>query len=71
MPRLSIHHADPTDPGQGWNEHIDYCRQHYPTLAGARAQWGDEVDMDNEHPPYDNDEYLCETCDKPLTERDN
>lgn len=68
MPRLSVHHSSRDG---GWNEHMDYCRRCYPSHRAAVVTHGPDVDMDNEHPPYQSDEYFCEACLEPLTERDN
>lgn len=69
MPRLSVYHA--TGRNCGWNEPIDYCRRCYPRPTFARATWGDDVDVDVEHPAYSDDAYDCETCGNTLTDRDN
>lgn len=67
MPRLSLTHTT-------WNESVDYCQRCYPkSERAAHMQWGAAViiDMDNEHPDYDDDAYRCESCERPLTARDN
>ncbi len=68
MPRLSIIH--PT----GWNESFDFCQRCYPNMRHAaimfNAPLGD-VDMDNEHPPYSDDAYRCESCGRALVDWDN
>ena len=32
---------------------------------------GDCFEFDADHPPYEETDYTCETCDRPLTEQDN
>lgn len=56
---------------------MDYCRKCYPAAKRAAAlinkQMNDPYyhEVDQDHPPYEETEYCCETCGKTLTERDN
>jgi hypothetical protein len=53
---------------------MDYCNRCYgaakrAALAANKA--GAEHEVDQDHPPYEECDYICETCGKSLTERDN
>ena len=62
----------------------DFCQRCYPKepvatrLYGDIAKTGEGPDgrgncfgYDAEHPPYEDEDYRCETCNKPLTAKDN
>ena len=72
MPRIYSAESDP----------IDFCRRHFPSKKAAEAKYGqgegpDErgncFDYNSDHPPYgwEDVEYTCEVCDKPLTSKDD
>ena len=66
------------------NEPLDFCRVHFPKSYEAAerkyglAAWGREgpdgrgdcFTYDAEHPPYQDEDYKCETCGCTLTARD-
>lgn len=47
---------------------MDYCNRCY---GAAKRAAGPEDEVDQDHPPYDECDYLCETCGKTLTARDD
>jgi hypothetical protein len=67
------------------NDPHDFCRGCYPlTETIAEQQFGrvrltgegpdgrgNCFGYDAEHPPYEDENYKCETCKKPLLEKDN
>jgi hypothetical protein len=60
---------------------IDFCCDCFPTEQEALIKFGDLGDgpddrgncfsYNEDHPPYEETDYTCETCGKKLTEKDN
>lgn len=71
MPRIYTSVSDP----------VDFCAKHFPGRVKAielYANVGDGPDgrgncfgYNDDHPDYGDTGYTCETCGKPLTDRDN
>jgi len=74
MPRIYNSASEPTD----------FCRRHMPPERRAELyfgnirRWGEGPDgrgncysYDAEHPPYDGEDYRCNTCKKTLTSEDD
>ena len=71
MPRIYTSVSDP----------LDFCQRCFPGEATAQKRYaniGDGPDgrgncygYDEDHPPYEDTHYTCETCGNLLTERDN
>lgn len=74
MPRIYDSASDP----------IDFCKRHFPGLALATERYGNVAKTGNgpdgrgncfdhnaEHPPYEGEDYKCETCRCTLTEKDD
>jgi len=58
------------------NSYLDYCRDCYGELSLGQltTEWDvpdDAVEMDCEHPWYDESDYSCEHCGCALTDKDN
>jgi hypothetical protein len=54
------------------NEPFDYCQRCYEdALLGKTGVIVANYDCDTEHPPYEETEYRCDYCRKPLMELDN
>ena len=64
------------------NDPIDFCMRCFPKNENnARELYagtgegpdgrGDCFDHDADHPPYENEDYKCCKCKKPLVEKDN
>jgi len=75
MPRIYESTGAAVDSGDDLSIPVDYCRYCY---GGAKQialqqneQDGDEHEVDQDHPPYDETDYECETCNRKLTERDD
>lgn len=67
MPRIRVYYNEAhTD-----NNPLDFCRDCWDE---ACATYEDnplaEITVDD-HPPYDDTDYKCELCRKPLTEKDD
>ena len=75
MPRLSIFRPNPRNRLEGWNEPFDYCRRDYPqNLAVAQARtnaYHMDIDLNVEHPDYNDDVFCCESCGRQLGTADN
>ncbi len=76
MPRLSIFHGTSrSNRIEGWNEPVDFCRNCYPRnlqVAERRLNTGRVyIDMDVEHPDYEQDAFRCDSCERLLDQRDN
>lgn len=54
---------DPDDPGN--TPPVDLCHE-----CWAYDGWGD-TGLEIDHPPYDENDYMCFDCKKPLTTKDN
>lgn len=77
MPRIYDPYLDPKTgkyEGAG-GDPLDYCRHCWPpdlsklpNVKLADCDYGDDGD---DHPPYNETEYRCETCGKPLTADDD
>lgn len=62
MPRIYTSESDP----------LDFCAKCFPSEAAARRKYGNLGDgpdgrgncfsYDDDHPPYDNEEYSCHSC---------
>ena len=53
---------------------MDYCRKCYREARRAALvanKHGAEHEVDQDHPPYAECEYICETCGKKLEDRDD
>jgi hypothetical protein len=53
---------------------VDYCHRCYGAAkraALAAIAAGAEHEVDQDHPPYEENEYDCETCGRRLQEWDN
>lgn len=71
MPRIYSSVSDP----------IDFCQNCFPDESEAYDEYGDLGDADDDrgncflhnapHPLYENTDYTCDTCSKPLTKEDN
>jgi hypothetical protein len=72
MPRIYTSTSDP----------LDFCKRCFPkTEAAAFAKYGNLGDgpdgrgncfgYDDDHPPYDGEDYTCHTCRKRLTGKDD
>lgn len=71
MPRIYTSDSDP----------LDFCLQCFPTEDAAQKKFGQLGDgpdnrgncfsYNDEHPPYEEDDYNCHTCRKPLRKKDN
>jgi hypothetical protein len=71
MPRIIASNSDS----------IDFCKQHFPDEDVAEDIYGDLgngpdrrgncFSYDAEHPPYEYEEYLCDTCEIRLEREDN
>lgn len=70
MPRVNDGYSDPHD----------FCARCFPSepLAQRRFGAGEGPDgrgncfgYDDDHPPYEDTDYLCERCGRELTEKDN
>lgn len=63
------------------NDPIDFCQDCFPSESNALDEYGDVGDgpdergncfgYDEDHPPYENEDYKCAECHKELTEEDN
>ena len=71
MPRIYTSASDP----------LDFCVDCFPDLAEADEEYGDVGDgpdgrgncfgHNEDHPPYEDENYKCERCKKRLTAEDN
>lgn len=71
MPRIYTSTSDP----------LDFCKRCFPNEVSAKKKYGNIGDgpdgrgncfsHDDEHPPYEDLDYDCETCGKRLTVKDN
>ena len=69
MPRIYASNNDP----------CDYCQKCYPDegsvtwhrLMNSGDNRGNCFEPDAEHPPYDEMNYDCQACGKPLTSKDD
>jgi hypothetical protein len=71
MPRIYTSVSDP----------LDFCQRCFPNEEVAERKYGHLGDGPDgrgncfgwaaEHPPYSETDYECETCRRPLTDRDN
>lgn len=60
---------------------VDFCKRCFPSEATAKKKYGNMGDApdnrgnaysyDEDHPDYDDTDYDCEKCNKPLTSKDN
>jgi hypothetical protein len=80
MPRIAVclNIADQDNPRfSGENDYLDYCRRCYAEanethIARAYGLPLHAVDkIDDEHPPYEDEDYTCQKCWVKLTARDN
>ena len=64
----------------GFSDPIDFCKKHMPSEAAAKRRYGAGEGPDNrgncfvyddDHPPYEDETYRCQTCNKLLGEKDN
>jgi hypothetical protein len=66
------------------DEPLDFCKRCFPKMDDAEEEYGDVTKTgegpdergncfayNSEHPPYAETDYRCQTCDKPLMERDD
>lgn len=71
MPRIYTSQSDP----------IDFCLKCFPKEESAKEQYanlgdgpdnrGNCFDYNADHPPYQDDDYTCEKCNKKLTKKDD
>lgn len=71
MPRIYTSTSDP----------VDFCAECFPTEGEARALYGEQGDgpdgrgdcfeYDGDHPPYEDEDYHCNTCKARLGRDDN
>ena len=72
MPRIYTSASDP----------LDFCQRCFPkTEAVAMKRYGNVGDgpdgrgncfgYDDDHPPYDGEDYRCESCNRKLTAKDD
>lgn len=63
MPR--IYQLDANDE----SEPVDYCRHCWPNAVQFANPWVDDINAD--HPPYEETDYLCDECGRELTWADD
>lgn len=71
MPRIYTSASDP----------IDFCRKHFPSEKDAKRRYGNVGDgpdgrgncfgYNDDHPPYEYEDYRCHTCGKLLDAEDD
>jgi hypothetical protein len=80
MPRIAVclNHEDIDKPNfSGENDYLDYCAQCYADIDEADIAEDYKVSVfavdriDDEHPPYEGEDYSCTECGKTLTGRDD
>lgn len=52
---------------------LDFCLKCFPSEQEAERIYGEagKNSYEEVHPDYDDTEYRCEKCNKPLTDKDN
>jgi hypothetical protein len=78
MPRIELIPEDFDENSGDGSPTIDVCREHADVFVeGEKWEWegGDNSDCvigstDVDHPPYEDDEYLCAVCGQQLTNDD-
>ena len=66
------------------NNPLDFCKDDFPSFTEALATYGEGAGIGNgpdgrgncfehdaDHPGYDDNDYTCETCHRPLTGEDD
>jgi len=60
MPRIYDENREP----------LDYCKKCFSTVKLDALQ-NELNDVDADHPDYEDTDYTCQICNKPLTRKDN
>jgi hypothetical protein len=80
MPRIAVclNYEDRDNPRfSGENDYPDYCARCYADAdeEAIAEEYGVPVEavdkIGDEHPPYDDTDYTCTECGKPLTAKDD
>jgi hypothetical protein len=72
MPRVRVWFDKETmENNPGDNNPVDYCRKCWPIAKEKYAGSSLAEITGDDHPPYEDTDYICEKCGKPLTAKDD